>query len=227
MDDLRDLVGAYVLSALDDEEAAVFEAYVADRPELKREVKSLQEAGVVLGEAVTSMPPERLRSAVLDAIADVPQEAVGNVVPLRPPRWNRMVMAVAAVIVLLLGVAVGSQLVGGDSRIDEVLAAPDVQVLDLVVEGLPGKFAYSFSEQAGVLTANRIPTVTAAETYQLWLIGDGGPESAGVFVPEANGSVEVLVTGKVSQGVLLGLTVEPSGGSDQPTGDILFAVPLG
>jgi anti-sigma-K factor RskA len=62
------------------------------------------------------------------------------------------------------------------------------------------------------------------QTYELWLIPAGGePQPAGLFVPSGTGAVEVLVEGPIEPGVTLGLTIEPAGGSSQPTGDILFA----
>ena len=57
----------------------------------------------------------------------------------------------------------------------------------------------------------------------IWLIGDDGPVSAGVFQPDADGGALVLLDGAVRPGLVLGLTIEPAGGSVAPTGDILIA----
>ena len=59
----------------------------------------------------------------------------------------------------------------------------------------------------------------SAQTYQLWLIDEGQPRSAGVFNPDATGwawlafSVEEALTDYQA----LGISVEPAGGSEQPT----------
>ena len=65
--------------------------------------------------------------------------------------------------------------------------------------------------------------MSESETYQLWLIGDEGPKSAGVFQPDSDGGALVLLDGDVRPGLVLGLTIEPAGGSIAPTGEILVA----
>ena len=47
--------------------------------------------------------------------------------------------------------------------------------------------------------------------------------SAGVFRPDSDGGALVLLDGEVRPGLVLGLTIEPAGGSEAPTGDILIA----
>jgi anti-sigma-K factor RskA len=68
-----------------------------------------------------------------------------------------------------------------------------------------------------------LSSVSEGQTYQLWLIGDEGPVSAGVFQPDSGGGAVVLLDGDVRPGLVLGLTIEPAGGSEAPTGDILIA----
>ncbi|GGK12733.1 anti-sigma E factor [Deinococcus malanensis] len=54
-------------------------------------------------------------------------------------------------------------------------------------------------------------------TYQLWHIRDGQPASLGVFAGDG------LLTGSLPQGATLAVSVEPPGGSPQPTTEPLFA----
>lgn len=54
-------------------------------------------------------------------------------------------------------------------------------------------------------------------TYQLWQIKDGQPASLGVFAAEG------MLTEGLPQGVTLAVSVEPPGGSPQPTTPPLFA----
>ena len=61
--------------------------------------------------------------------------------------------------------------------------------------------------------------------YQLWLIDDDGPRSAGTFRPE-DGQTTVVLEGTAEAGLVVGLTVEPGEGSPQPTGEVLVAQPL-
>jgi anti-sigma-K factor RskA len=57
----------------------------------------------------------------------------------------------------------------------------------------------------------------ADATYQVWLVNDGGFTSLGTFEPEPDGSMEMRGDGIDPTGSTIGITVEPVGGSDQPT----------
>lgn len=62
-----DMVGAYVLEALDDAERAAFEAQLADDAELRRLVDEAREWTLVLAEALPDLePPAHLRNTVLE-----------------------------------------------------------------------------------------------------------------------------------------------------------------
>ena len=52
------------------------------------------------------------------------------------------------------------------------------------------------------------------------MIGSGGPVKAGLF--EGGGQEIVLLEEPVGEGAMVAVTLEPEGGSEQPTGDILF-----
>jgi anti-sigma-K factor RskA len=73
-----------------------------------------------------------------------------------------------------------------------------------------------------------MPELPADQTYQIWLIDpQGGRTSGGTFTPESElpyTSVSVYSTGSLADYVGLGVTVEPAGGSSQPTGERLFKV---
>jgi hypothetical protein len=105
-----------------------------------------------------------------------------------------------------------------------VLAAPDAVVVPL--EGPAGtsvRFVSSTEAGAGMLVASGLEAVPDGRTYQLWFIDPAGPRSAGVFDPDDAGSVRFR-TAELPAGVTsIGITEEPSGGSEAPTGEILVA----
>jgi anti-sigma-K factor RskA len=78
-------------------------------------------------------------------------------------------------------------------------------------------------EQSAVLIVTGLPKLEANKTYQVWLISGGKPVSAGLLSIDANGQGVVIVTSDESIGSFnsLGISVEPEGGSPQPTGDIV------
>jgi anti-sigma factor RsiW len=69
-----------------------------------------------------------------------------------------------------------------------------------------------------VVTAAGLPALTAGKVYQLWLIGTHGNKirSEGLLATRNGSSGPVLISG-VLPGDLFGMTVEPAGGTIQPT----------
>lgn len=57
------------------------------------------------------------------------------------------------------------------------------------------------------------------------LVDDSGPVPAGVFRPEPDDGTLLLVEG-IAPGIILAMTEEPAGGSDEPTGEILSTAEL-
>lgn len=73
-----------------------------------------------------------------------------------------------------------------------------------------------------------MPQLSQEQTYQAWLIdSQGGRISAGIFHPQTNQTytTQVITTDKgFSNYVGIGETVEPAGGSEQPTGERVLKV---
>ena len=80
----------------------------------------------------------------------------------------------------------------------------------------------SESEQLIRLSPDDIGQPPAGKSMQMWVIGDDGPESAGLMTGEP-----VTIAGhEFSTDSVFGITVEPEGGSDQPTTDPVVAIDL-
>jgi anti-sigma-K factor RskA len=80
----------------------------------------------------------------------------------------------------------------------------------------------SESEQLIRLSPDDIGQPPAGKSMQMWVIGDDGPESAGLMTGEP-----VTIAGHdFSADSVFGITVEPKGGSDQPTTDPVVAISL-
>ncbi len=111
------------------------------------------------------------------------------------------------------------------ARYEKVLAivsAPGtIQVsLDPAKPAAPRVRAH-WNEKSGlVLTALQFPAPEAGRTFQLWLVPKkGNPISAGIFSPDARGDVFhfVATSARVAATAALAISVEPAGGSPQPT----------
>lgn len=89
----------------------------------------------------------------------------------------------------------------------------------------------------GVLTVNRsaetaffavtgLDTLTDSQIYQLWLIDDAGANSAGIFSVDSTGDGKLLIQSDALQTFgTLGISIEPSGGSETPT-EVIFVEEL-
>lgn len=68
------------------------------------------------------------------------------------------------------------------------------------------------SDSAVVLTTN-LPKLSDARVYQLWTVIGDSPTSAGIIKP---GSDTIMMT-SIKTADMMAITVEPAGGSKQPT----------
>ncbi len=69
-----------------------------------------------------------------------------------------------------------------------------------------------------VLMAEDMPPLPEGQTYQIWVIEDDTPEPSGLFEP-ADGPVAAVVESPLEGADAVAVTVEPEGGSPQPTSD--------
>jgi anti-sigma-K factor RskA len=75
----------------------------------------------------------------------------------------------------------------------------------------------SHREHALVFTAHGLRALPAAKCYQLWLMGPHGIRSVGMLKAAAGGMTGPAVVSGLAAGDVVGLTIEPTGGSPQPT----------
>ena len=109
----------------------------------------------------------------------------------------------------------------------ELLAAPDAQLTTVEADdGVTARLLYSTTRDPALITTDQLDPAPADRTYQLWVIDDGDPTPAGIFDTDPDGRAVVQVTGDLEAGVLIGVTEEPAGGSEQPTTDPILAIQL-
>jgi hypothetical protein len=128
----------------------------------------------------------------------------------------------AAAVLLIAGAIVGVNWGGpagwGAQRdVQAIAAAPDAQTATVPAEG-GGDITLVWSEELGrsAVQAADLPDVGDDRTYELWYIDATGATPAGTFDP-AGGSAYVVLDGEFEPGLIVGVTVEPAGGSDEPT----------
>lgn len=227
--DLIALATPYALHAMSESEAADVDRLVADAPEEVRqafaeEVRAIRETMAVVSAATAVEPPQQLRDRVL---AEVSGDPVRELKP-RIKRWQTAVLAAAAALVIGLGAfAVGQAVRPAPSMAEQVFAAPDVQTVSgEIPTGGTATVVFSREKNAGVLVMNNVAPPAAGTVYQMWLIDDKGPHSAGTMDAKAVAPSTTAMLGDLGDSETLAFTVEPGSGSSQPTTPIFAQLPL-
>jgi anti-sigma-K factor RskA len=243
-DEREELLALGAAGALTPDEAAELERLLAADPRAAAEYAAMVEGIAVLADSVAEEPPTRLRAAVLEAIAAEPRigadapppgepaeaapppppPGLAPVVPIHRRRWWIPATAVAAAIVLVVGALVVTR--DADAPTDDDMMAAvldDDDAVTVVLTGPAGELRLVKSDEhdATVLVGDGIDAPDAEQVLQLWAIADGQPASMGTFVPEDDGHVALVMEGTEPEGVQYAVSIEPEGGSEQPTGDIV------
>ena len=245
--ELHLLTGSYALDALTGDEQADFEKHLARCPACAEEVRGLRETAARLAMATAVSPPPEMRSRVLAAVPRSRQlpppgrnllARAGERTGLRRLSPSRAgltagVLALVAAVAFLLVTQVSTsrqlqQAQASNSAIAAVLAAPDARIESLpATVGGTVSAVLSVREREAVVTAADIPSLPGSRVYQLWVItASGAARSAGLLAVTTSGSAAPVLASGVLPGDRLGITVEPAGGSAQPTTTPVVIVPV-
>ena len=144
---------------------------------------------------------------------------------------GRLVAGIAAAVLLIGGVAAafGVAVSNLSTRADDaeeitaLVASPDARAVDLEGEGRTGvRLVFSPDAGQGALLADDLEPVDSSETYELWAIRDGRPAKVTLFNADDDGQLRATFDGDLAGAEAVAVTVEPAGGSDQPTSDIIL-----
>jgi anti-sigma-K factor RskA len=224
MSDIHALVGAYAVDALDDVERAAFERHLAECAACRAEVDGLREASSVIGSSVAQQPPSTLRDRVLADIATVrPLPPLTTPARQRAARFRPALVAAAAAVVIAAagGLVVAEPWADDTSQVqptaaDRIRAAADAEEFDLSLDGgAAATVIRSKSLNQAVLVTEDMPAAPDGKVYELWLDHEEvGMVAAGLM---EDGDDEVVLTGDPATAIGFGITVEPDGGSEEPT----------
>jgi anti-sigma-K factor RskA len=220
MSEIHALSGAYAVDALDEHERAQFERHLAECADCRAEVDSLRGAAASLAETTAVAPPPALRADVLNAIRTVrplpplPRQDDGRNAG-RGRRFRGLLVAAAAVAVVGTGAVVTQPWHDDQSPVDQVITAADADRATAKVDGAELTVYRSASLGKAALVTDELPAAAKGKVYELWLQVDGAMVPAGLL--EGSGDQEVLLTGDAAKATAAGITVEPDGGSKQPT----------
>lgn len=226
----EDDLAAYVLDALGEREAALFEHHLEDCDECRERVAWLTPALDVLPATVSQQdPPPALRSRLMEIVEREVAEAApprskrrrlfaiplfGGTITLRPA------LASFGVALLLIAGVVGYSL-SEDATSTETYSATATKDSSLASGTL------EVDGDEGSLKVANLPAPGRDEVYQAWVqhTGDNGrivPSS--VFAVHDDGTGEVAIPGGLDGAARVMVTREPEGGSKKPTeGALLIA----
>ncbi|WP_030482917.1 anti-sigma factor [Nocardioides aequoreus] len=252
-DAIHALSGAYAVDALHDEERQAFEQHLQRCAECQEEVTSLREAAALLALPEEVPPPAGLRDAVLAAAAQVrplppevdqpapraetrPTPESATVVPFRRrlqtlgSRSRLALVAAAAVVVTAAGVGITQPWepdTATYTATERVLEAPDAaSVSQSFPDGSSATVTRSPSQGKAVLETHDMDQPPSGHVFQLWLMDDEGTaRPAGTM--GSGGDHEMVLDGDAAEATAVGITVEPEGGSEQPTTEPIAMFDLG
>jgi anti-sigma-K factor RskA len=239
--DLKGDASAYALDSLDAGDRASFEAHLSECDECAGEMRSLRRVAAALAQSVPqSIPPPELRRRVLESLTGGPatyakSPAVENL--------RRTWLLLAATLIVAVGAGVYAAILqirvaDLEARLQQalvqrvsaelqasmgVLAAPDLVRIDLA--GQPaapqarGRALWSRA-RGMVFTAAALPPLPAGRVYQVWVVTQPGPVSAGLLTPDlAGGGLTFFETPPdIPPPTAVAVTIEPAGGLPAPTG---------
>ncbi|WP_205324650.1 anti-sigma factor domain-containing protein [Glycomyces sp. YM15] len=237
--DVHTLIGPWVLDAVDDDERRLVDEHLAACVSCAQEAAELREAVWRLSDVTLAEPPAALRERVLAEVRRTRQEAPAATEPdaaprparrrprLRLPRLHfpRLRLAVGAAALAAVAAFAGIFAAWTVMRPEEplesermiaVLEAPDAEVAYQEADG-GGRVTVVASESLddAVVVVSGLAAVDDDRSYQVWLVDEGGQESAGVM-DAGDSSATMLIEG-LGDTDLIGVTEEPAGGSTTPT----------
>jgi anti-sigma-K factor RskA len=163
-------------------------------------------------------PPGQLRDRLLTEVSSAAPIELRR----KPKPWRSTILAAAAALVIglgALGIGMALRPAPTPSTAEQVFAAPDVRTVSGdIPSGGTATVVFSREKNAGVLVMNNVAPPHAGTVYQMWLINDTGPHSAGTMDARAVSPSTTAVLPDLDGSNTLAFTVEPPGGSPQPTG---------
>ena len=246
---LHALTGAYAVDAIDDEaERARFEHHVRGCHDCTAELRGMADTATRLAFAAAQPAPPQLRDRVLAAVSSTRQlsplvegqrhpragrTAAGRQPIAWRPRVAWLIAAASMIAVIALTVALvqtSGQLDRAraqQARIAAVLAAPDARTATAPVQnGGTVTVVYSHDERRMIFTAHGLPPLTGGKVYELWLMAPKSNRPKGLLDLQPGGRSAPIIASGLRPGDQTGLTVEPAGGSAQPTTTPIVVVPL-
>ena len=237
-EEVEDLLGAFALDAVDEDERLAVEVHLRDCPRCREEVRQHREAAAQMAFAGAPAPQDLWNRIVAELEPAIPEPELSRLYPLgarpAPRRWAAVPAAAAAVLVIVVGV-LGWQIHDQGHRIHEINAAIGARDLDQAVRDAaldPGSAKATLRSADGRIqlaavigrdgsgflvpaAGQALPPLPTSETYQLWAVVGTQKISMGLLGPHPNQVVAFHASAPAIDA--LAITPERAGGVVQPT----------
>lgn len=150
-------------------------------------------------------------------------------------RWFKrpaqLMLAAAAAVALFVGGSFFGQVLNTNqfasqqaSGLAQINAADDSQrAATTTDDGQEATLVWSNKLGISAVLVDNLPVLGGDQDYQAWYINGEGAVSAGTFDSSGDGTAWRVLDGTMHAGDQVGVTVEPNGGSDQPTTNPIVA----
>jgi anti-sigma-K factor RskA len=238
-EEAKALVAPYVLGAIPSEEIPFVRTHILSCDECMAEADSYLAIASSLSLAVDEVPlpagfADRVVAAAIGAREDrrAPVAGIRGHLSGRPRtdaktrrRWSFVPAIAGLALILAFGVMAANVFSarGELDRNQEVLTAVLRSDKGFSFKGTSGAVAKMVPTNGGsYLAVAGLQAAPSSHDYQLWLLdANGEPTSVAVF--DVDDGVAILETGTSLEGFEgAAVTIEPEGGSDQPTGDFVL-----
>ena len=234
----RENIPAYALGALDAEEAAALESHLQKCDSCRAELADYRSTSE---SAFAILPPQQPSAALRKRLQGRLPGA--QKISQTHLNWSFGRLAVGIAILLLLALNLFSflqvralqnqqaqlidQIENGQMAL-AMLSYPNTQAFPIKEQNVMGSLLLDKEYNNAVLILRGLPAIADNQTYQIWLIAPNQERtSAGLLRPQANLpfiSEPIQATQDLTNFIGIGLTIEPAGGSDHPTGSQIFRI---
>lgn len=231
-------IPAYALGALDAEDIVTLEAHLEKCASCRTELAEYRGVSEAL---LMAVPPKQPSAMLRRQLKDQLPSARNKSLPKFTWNFYRIATGVTVIALLALNLVslyqtrqIQTQQAELMNRMNDaqvamaMLSYPGVERLSVDGVDLTGSFLLDIDRNIAALIVWNMPQLSKDQTYQVWLIDPkGGRVSAGVFSPQTSEAYTTqVITGEkgFSNYVGIGVTVEPAGGSAQPTGERVLKV---
>lgn len=238
-----ELIDLYALGALEPGEQVAVDEHLDDCPRCRAQLEEAKQLVMMFAWTPDQHdPPPALRGKVMQRISHLQRlqgkaqrswwERLALPQWLRSPQLGLQLSGALVLLAALLGwrlsllqtevTTLRAQIAEQQSLV-AVLYEPDTRIIPLAGAADPavthGYLLFDPEQQQAVIKSTALADLPQDKTYQLWLIDGNQPESVGFLNTgsDGHGTAEVLAQRPLSQYQAFGISIEPAGGSDQPT----------